>query len=89
MKCEQCRYWDDKAADPFTTDRYCRRRAPVVVVRINKDSSWSDTVWPKTGPEDWCGKFAPKGNPAEDTRKYLETISNIAKEARYFPSEPE
>lgn len=81
MRCDQCRFWDNSHPVPqHLAELYpCRRKAPTVVSISNKDRGWTDTAWPHTGPGEWCGEFAPKGNPSEDTREYLDAISNGAR----------
>ncbi|WGF89960.1 hypothetical protein [Marinivivus vitaminiproducens] len=49
MQCQGCRFW-------FSSKTQCRRNAPLPAV----SEKGSQTLWPTTAADDWCGEFQPK-----------------------------
>ena len=63
--CSNCRFWKpDVIAHGF-----CKRHAPAMKSTLrevpNSPFNWyllvSDTQFPETAPDDWCGEFKLKG----------------------------
>lgn len=51
---ESCRNCHFLQPDYCTNGGYCHRRAPIIVQIENGNLM---TMWPKVGPDDWCGEF--------------------------------
>lgn len=93
--CRTCLYWDWQPINDATQLKdlhegsfgYCRRHAPHSLVKVNSMDSTgngrSDTVWPETAANEWCGdhkedvlaglddEFNTMDDPLEETRKSL------------------
>ena len=68
-RCDGCQHWRVlRAYAPKSGE--CRVRAPVVILRTRNthdpvpgydpDAVLSNTCWPITESDDWCGEHAPK-----------------------------
>jgi len=63
MKCEDCKYFDDGiVTQPNAVDMdiapHCRRYAPRII--CGGGTGWSNQLFPKVHPDDWCGEFEKK-----------------------------
>ena len=62
--CSHCRHWQ---ATPEKTSGICRRHAPVTMavvapMKMAESGMVLKTVWPSTGPKDYCGDFGAPFN---------------------------
>ncbi len=58
--CLTCRHWQ---STPERTSGICRRNAPITIPVLaptagGMSGSVLKTVWPSTGPADYCGEWA-------------------------------
>lgn len=65
-ECRACRYWKGDGASPYESfSGDCRRNAPRVLTETHYDSLSSQTRFPRTEFDAWCGEFQAregKGN---------------------------
>ena len=58
MKCVDCAVWEmDKKDKNFGL---CKCEAPSPAILKVIDNAEYQIVWPKTGKDDWCGRFKKK-----------------------------
>ena len=73
MKCENCRFWEQKENISQGNDvwmGYCRRNPPIAtgcfVPKAGRIAGTVTpqlvemTIWPKVSANNWCGEFEPK-----------------------------
>lgn len=56
--CSRCRFWEPIKREWEESKRgWCRRNAPLVTGGLYGPT---ETVWPETGENDWCGDGLPR-----------------------------
>jgi hypothetical protein len=56
-KCKSCKFWEEKTVEPPAMG-LCRRYAPrPLAVSALSSAENLDAVWPRTGPDAWCGEW--------------------------------
>ena len=56
MKCETCKFWEEGKETGW-----CHRHAPSsVIVGPTEGERPMNTVWPRTGAQEWCGEWTAK-----------------------------
>jgi len=56
-KCKDCRWWKDLENKKYGL---CRRKCPIVAYCTSPDYP-TETEWPWTEPDDWCGELEKRG----------------------------
>ena len=62
--CKNCAYWDQSGKTWKVGEEQeglCRINFPAVI--FSNHPHRIETVWPKTKPEDWCGKWYDREDP--------------------------
>ncbi len=63
--CNTCRHWQ---ASADRSGGICRRNAPITTAVATATGDVLKTVWPSTGPGDYCGEYgAPFTEATKDT----------------------
>lgn len=72
--CSKCTYWSPHENKGLSGN--CRFNPPTVL-RPTPPAEWPDTVWPVTGPSDWCGKGSMSVATPNHARDLAEALSDL------------